>query len=97
MKLFADICSNPHAKFVAKTFLVGYSGQAILTFGPMLGDPASILIALTNPNFDFNFVNLAFGKALMAAWGILLTSPYDSTSSPSTLTQIPIKVDLKDK
>lgn len=98
MNFLQRLNESSHAIFIAKAFLVGYGSQLILTFGPMLSDPASILSSLIKADFDFDFVNNALGKALVAAWGIALSSPYNNIlSTPQTITTLPIKIDLKDK
>ena len=88
---------NAHAEFIAKSFLAGYGAQVVFTFTPLVGNPQALIILLTHIDFDLTFFNDAFGKALVVAWGLILTSPYDSTSTPTTLSPGVRPVDANQK
>lgn len=76
---------NAWANFIAKAFLVGYGSQAALTLVPMLADPASIIVAFTSRVFVYAFFNNALGKALVAAWAIVLSNPLEQPPTISTV------------
>jgi hypothetical protein len=83
--LGASLEKSPAIQLTAKAFLVGFAFE-VAKYSPMLSDPASIIVSLTNPTFDLTFFNGALGNALVAAWTITMSNPLElKVSAPSNI------------